>query len=85
MIGKPQPDVFSTMDNFSGSAGKFLLIAGLVIAGVGLLLIWGPKIPLLGKLPGDIVIRRENFTLYFPITTCIVLSVLVSLLMKLFR
>ena len=73
------------MDNLSGGAGKVLLIVGLVIAAVGVWLMWGPKIPLLGKLPGDIVIRRENFSFYFPITTCIVLSVLISLLLKLFR
>ena len=73
------------MDNLSDGAGKFLLIAGLVIAAVGLWLMFGPKIPLLGKLPGDIVIRRENFTFYFPLTTCVVLSILISLLLKLFR
>jgi hypothetical protein len=72
------------MENFNGT-GKILLIAGLLIAAVGLWLMYGPKIPLLGKLPGDIVIRRENFSFYFPITTCIVLSILISLLMKLFK
>lgn len=69
----------------SAGIGKLLLIVGLLIAAVGLLLMFGPKIPLLGKLPGDIVIRRENFTFYFPLTTCIVLSILISLLLKLFR
>ena len=73
------------MDNLTGGTGKFLLIVGLLIAAVGQWLMYGPKIPLLGKLPGDIVIRRENFSFYFPITTCIVLSILLSLLMKLFR
>lgn len=65
--------------------GRMLLIVGLLIAGVGLLLMFGPKIPLLGKLPGDIVIRRENFTFYFPLATCIVLSVLITLVLRLFR
>ena len=73
------------MVNLTDGAGKYLLIAGLVIAGVGLLLMFGPKIPLLGKLPGDIVIRRENYTLYFPLTTCIALSILISMVLKLFR
>ena len=65
--------------------GKLLIIAGLVIAGLGVVLMFGPKIPLIGKLPGDIVVRRESFTFYFPIVTCVVLSVLISLLVKLFR
>jgi hypothetical protein len=65
--------------------GRLLVIAGLVLAGVGVLLMFGPKIPLLGKLPGDIIVRRENFTFYFPITTCIVLSILISLLLRVFR
>ena len=74
------------MENLTGSmVGKFLLIAGLLIAALGLLLMFGPKIPLLGKLPGDIVIRRENFTFYFPLATCIVLSVVISLIVKIFR
>ena len=60
------------------------MIAGLMLAAAGLLLTFGPKIPLLGKLPGDIVVRRENFTFYVPLMTCIVLSVILSLLLRLF-
>lgn len=51
-----------------------LVIIGVLIAGVGLLWLFAPSIPWLGKLPGDIVIERENFRFYFPITTCILLS-----------
>jgi len=65
--------------------GKFLVIAGLVIAGLGVLLLVLPKIPFLGRLPGDIVIRRENFTFYFPLGTSILLSVVLSIILYLLR
>jgi Protein of unknown function (DUF2905) len=70
------------------SLGKALVIIGLVIAVLGLLVWSGGSIPLvsrLGRLPGDIYIRRDNFTFYLPITTCIVLSIVVSLLIGLLR
>lgn len=70
---------------FSGSLGRVLVIFGLLIVIIGALLIFAPKIPLLGRLPGDIVIRRENFTFYFPVATCILLSVLVTILLRIFR
>lgn len=56
--------------------GKGLLILGLMIAAVGVFLFAGAKLPLrLGRLPGDIVYQGRHSTLYFPIVTCIVLSV----------
>ena len=61
--------------------GKILIVAGLMIAGVGMLLMFTDKIPFLGKLPGDINIKKENFQLYVPITTSILLSVLFSLIL----
>ena len=65
--------------------GKFLLVFGLVLAGLGLLLTLGPKLPgRLGRLPGDILIRRENFTFYFPLVTCLLVSVILSLLFWIF-
>jgi hypothetical protein len=61
--------------------GKLLLVLGLLLAGVGALLWFGAKLPLrLGRLPGDIVWRGERSTLYFPIVTCLVLSVALTLL-----
>lgn len=60
--------------------GKVLILLGVVLLGVGLLLTFFDKIPFLGKLPGDIHIKRENFQFYFPITTSIVISVLLSLI-----
>lgn len=65
--------------------GKVLIIAGLILLGAGLLFTFGGKIPFLGKLPGDIRIERENFSFYFPLGTCILLSVLLSLILWLFR
>jgi hypothetical protein len=62
--------------------GKLLLIAGLVIAGVGLLVMAG--VPL-GRLPGDIVVRRGSGTFYFPLATSILLSIILSLLLAAFR
>jgi hypothetical protein len=62
--------------------GKVLLVAGLIIAALGALMMLG--LPL-GRLPGDITIRRGNGTFYFPIVTCLVLSVLFTLLMSLLR
>ena len=58
--------------------GKALIFlgVGLVISGVALILI--NKIPFVGKLPGDIIIQRKNFTFYFPLVTCLVLSLIFS-------
>ena len=61
--------------------GKTLMVAGVVLAAVGALLVFGGKIPFVGKLPGDLHIRRPNFTLYVPITTCILLSVLLTIIL----
>lgn len=59
-------------------AGKILVLFGAVMVVVGLLLMVFDKIPLLGKLPGDIHIKKENVEFYFPIVTSIVLSLVVS-------
>jgi hypothetical protein len=65
--------------------GKFVVIIGVVITLVGLLM-WGGFTPKwLGRLPGDIRIEREHSAFYFPIVTCIILSVLLSLLLSIFR
>jgi hypothetical protein len=62
--------------------GKFLLVAGIVMAAAGALLMSGSKLPFrLGRLPGDIVVQGRNSSFYFPIVTCIVVSVVLTLLM----
>ena len=60
--------------------GRSLTILGVVFVVVGLLLSVSPEIPLLGKLPGDLRIERLGFRIYFPITTCVLLSLVLSLL-----
>ncbi|MBM4324037.1 MAG: DUF2905 domain-containing protein [Deltaproteobacteria bacterium] len=52
---------------------------------MGLLLMAGDKIPWIGKLPGDILIKKEKFTFYFPLTTSILISIILTLLFTLFR
>ncbi len=69
------------MDPFR-EIGKILLIIGIVLIGVGALLILGAKLPFrLGRLPGDIVVQGRNGSFYFPIVTCIIVSVALTLLM----
>jgi hypothetical protein len=63
--------------------GKGLILLGLVLVVIGAVLLFGPKVPSLGKLPGDIVIKRENFTCYVPLATSIILSLIISLLLYL--
>jgi hypothetical protein len=68
--------------------GKALVIIGLLLALLGLLVWGGSSLPLvnrLGHLPGDIYIQRGNFSIYLPIATCIVVSILISLLIGLLR
>lgn len=72
------------MNEFSG-LGKLLVIAGIIIAGIGILLWLGGKIPGIGRLPGDILIKRGNFTFYFPIVTSILLSIILSVILALLR
>lgn len=62
-----------------------LIVAGVVIAGIGLLWLFGASIPWLGRLPGDLVIERENFRISIPITTSIVLSIFLSAILWLVR
>jgi hypothetical protein len=72
------------MSQLTGGIGKVLIGVGLLIVILGVILVLSPKIPYLGKLPGDIVIRRENFTLYFPVVTSILLSIVLTLILNLF-
>ena len=61
--------------------GRAFIFFGVVFAAVGLVLLLGPKIPWLGRLPGDIAIQRDGFSFYFPLTSCLLASVLLSLLL----
>jgi uncharacterized protein HemY len=68
-----------------GGLGKTLIYLGLALVAVGLIVSFAGKIPWLGHLPGDIYIQRERFTFYFPLTTCILISVIVTLVLYFFR
>lgn len=65
--------------------GKMLILLGLFLIFVGFVLSFADRIPYLGKLPGDIVIKRGNFQFYFPLATSIVISILLTLLFSIFR
>jgi hypothetical protein len=65
--------------------GKVLIVLGLLLVGIGLLMTFGVKFGFLGRLPGDIRISRENFTFFFPLGTCLLISLLLSMLFWLFR
>lgn len=69
------------MADFSG-LGKILVIGGATLFVVGLLFMFGDKIPFLGRLPGDIFIQRKGFDFYFPVVTCVVVSVLLTILLN---
>jgi hypothetical protein len=65
--------------------GKALIFLGLILLVIGLVLSFAGKLPWIGNLPGDIIIRRGRFTFYFPITTSIVVSVILSLVVYFFK
>jgi len=65
--------------------GRILIFIGFIIVCLGVLFLFGDKIPFLGKLPGDIYIKKKNFTFYFPIVTSIILSLIISLILYLLR
>jgi len=68
-----------------GVLGKMLILLGVFIILVGVFLLVGEKIPWVGRLPGDIIIKRERFTFYFPLATSILISIILTLLFTLFR
>jgi len=68
------------MFDFS-NLGRFFIIIGLIIAGIGFALIFAGKIPWIGRLPGDFFFRGKNFSFYFPLTTSILISVILTLIL----
>lgn len=63
--------------------GRTLLIIGVILVGVGLVLVLAPRIPFLGRLPGDLRFERDGLTVYVPLGSMIVLSILVSVVLSL--
>jgi hypothetical protein len=68
-----------------GAFGKILIITGILFVLAGAIVLAAGRLPWFGRLPGDITIRRDGFTLYFPLATSIVVSIVLSLLLYLFR
>lgn len=73
------------MDLQLASIGKVLVILGAIIILIGIVIIYAHKIPYIGRLPGDIYIKRDNFVFYFPLTTCILISAIVYLILRIFK
>ncbi len=61
--------------------GRALIFFGVILTSFGLVLLLAPKIPWLGRLPGDIVIQREHFSFYFPLASCLLASIILSILL----
>ena len=67
-----------------GELGRILIFFGIALIVLGAIFLLGPRVPLLGRLPGDILIRRDHATLYIPLATCLVLSLVISILLNIF-
>ena len=65
--------------------GKMLIILGIVAAAIGVVLVLSQRIPYIGRLPGDIYVKKDSFTFYFPLATCIIVSILLTLIFWIFR
>jgi len=65
--------------------GKMLIVFGLVLVLIGVVFVFFNRIPFLGKLPGDIMIKKENFTFYFPLTTSIIISIILTVILSVFN
>jgi len=65
--------------------GKFFVIIGIILVVIGLAFMFGDRIPYIGRLPGDIFIKKERFSFYFPITTSIIISIILTILFSIFR
>jgi len=68
-----------------GSLGRALIVVGLVLVAIGIVLSFSGKFSWFGNLPGDVTIQRERFTFYFPITTSIIISIVLSLVLYFFK
>lgn len=65
--------------------GRTLIIVGIILAGIGVLFMLADKIPYVGRLPGDLYIKKDRFSFYFPITTSIIISIILTIIFSLFR
>jgi hypothetical protein len=65
------------------SLGKIILVMGIFLVVFGSLIILSPKIPFIGRLPGDILIKRDNFTVFFPLASSIIISLIITIILNL--
>jgi len=65
--------------------GKLLIIIGVVFIGIGVLVLAAGHLPWLGKLPGDFSLKRGSFQLYFPLMTCVIISIVLTILFNIFK
>ena len=65
--------------------GKIIIYFGVLLVVIGFIFMLGSKLPFIGKLPGDIAIERKNYSFYFPVTTCIIISIILSFILWLFN
>ncbi|MGD8923277.1 MAG: DUF2905 domain-containing protein [Candidatus Zixiibacteriota bacterium] len=64
--------------------GKLLIIAGIILVVIGVLFLFAGRIPFLGKFPGDIHIKKDNYSVYIPIATMLIISILLTIILNLF-
>lgn len=67
-----------------GELGRILIVFGIVLVLLGAVFLVAPRVPFLGRLPGDFVLRRDHATIYIPLATCLVLSLVISILLNVF-
>jgi hypothetical protein len=65
--------------------GRVLIVVGIALILMGLLMTIGNKLPWIGRLPGDILIKKKHFSFYLPLTSCIIVSVILTLLLYIFK
>ncbi|HEU4793083.1 MAG TPA: DUF2905 domain-containing protein [Nitrolancea sp.] len=66
-----------------GQIGKLIIVAGVILVAVGILFLLLGRVPVIGRLPGDFVIRRDNVTIYVPLATMILISLLLTIILNL--
>ncbi len=69
----------------AGDISKIIIFIGLLLVVIGFVWMVGNKLPFIGKLPGDIAIERKNYSFYFPVTTCIIISIILSFILWFFN
>jgi hypothetical protein len=65
--------------------GKIFIVIGIIFILIGLAFMFGDRVPFVGRLPGDILIKKERFSFYFPITTSIIISIILTIIFSIFR